>query len=297
STRAPATSFNIMMISDMHLAATYPLVRDYVRNFGVSLIINTGDESQFGTAAEITPTYRAEIESVTRLAPMLWVAGNHDSPVTEAIMAGIPGVYVLGSKTGTGSGYEVALGSLRAYGLRIGGVPDPRVYGAAGLFGSDVDAETDKLEQAAIDSAVAGLPRDEKFDILMTHEPAAAAQLIKDLPGRVRQVNSGHTHHQNPSREIQAGPVIDLVEGSTGAGGLKEVGVDYKPAPIQFSIESVAADCQFTKVVRFQIAAGSAADVAAGAGDVTASTIYLAPQQVADGRTCTTAEGIQTPGP
>ena len=297
--KAPPTSFNIMYISDMHLAGTYPLVLEYAKNFDVALIVNTGDESQFGTAAELTPAYRAQIEAVTEIAPMLWVAGNHDSPTTEAIMAAIPGVFVLGTKTASDGGFDVTLGSLKAYGLRIGGVPDPRVYGATGIYGSDVDAKTDELERAAMQGVVADLPSGEKFDILMTHEPAAATELAKLLAGRVRQVNSGHTHHQNASGDIQSGPVIDLVEGSTGAGGLKEIGVsDYKPAPIEFSIESVAADCQFTKVVRFQIGANSTsgANVAADAGNVTASTIYLEPQDVAAGRTCTTASGVESPG-
>jgi predicted MPP superfamily phosphohydrolase len=297
--KVPDTAFNIMFISDMHLASTYPLVREYVQNFGVSLVVNTGDESQFGTAAELTPAYRKEIESVTKLAPMLWVAGNHDSPTTAAVMQRIPGVYVLGGKTSSGEGYDVSLGALKAFGLRIGGIPDPRVYGAAGVYGSDDDSKTDKLERAAMDAATASLPSEERFDILMTHEPAAAAELAKDLAGRVRQVNSGHTHHQNSSGAIQSGPVIDLVEGSTGAGGLKEVGVaDYNPSPIEFSIESVAANCQFTKVVRFQIAASTSAraDLAAEAGNVTASTIYLEPQDVASDRVCSTTAGIESPG-
>lgn len=297
--KVPPTAFNVMYISDMHLAGTYPLVREYVENFDVSLIVNTGDETQFGTAAELTPAYRKEIEAVTKVAPMVWVAGNHDSPTTVAQMQRIPGVYVLGSKTSSGEGFDVGLGTLTAYGLTVGGIPDPRVYGAPGLYGSDADAKTDGLERAAMDQAVSGLSPDQQFDILMTHEPAAAAELVKDLPKQVRQVNSGHTHHQNASGDIQHDKVIDLVEGSTGAGGLKEVGVaDYNPSPIEFSIESVASDCQFTKVVRFQIAASTTAraDLAAEAGNVTASTVYLDPQDVAAGRNCRVSEGIEVPG-
>ena len=49
------TSYNIMFISDMHLASTYPLVAQYAANFDVALIVNTGDESEFGTRAEMTP--------------------------------------------------------------------------------------------------------------------------------------------------------------------------------------------------------------------------------------------------
>jgi len=76
------TSYNIMFISDMHLASTYPLVAQYAANFDVKLIINTGDESEFGTAAEMTPAYLAQLRALTEKTPMIWLGGNHDSPVT-----------------------------------------------------------------------------------------------------------------------------------------------------------------------------------------------------------------------
>lgn len=302
-TTTPPTAFNIMFISDMHLAATYPLVRQYARNFDVSLIVNTGDESQFGTAAELTPGYLAQIKALTAEVPMIWLAGNHDSPATGQIMRTIPGVLVLGTKTTDASGgFAVTARQIDAYGLTIGGIPDPRVYGAAGAYGSNTPSVVDPLERAAMKKALREVPSSEKFDIFATHEPTAAAEIAHVLQGRVRQVNSGHVHHQNAASDVQKNGVINLVEGSTGAGGLKEVGIDVKPVPIEFSIESVAADCQFTKVVRFQIAgsAPSSPDVPAPTADnVTASTLYLSPQKIASGRQCSTAAGIgqvQRPG-
>ncbi len=52
-----ATAYNIMFISDMHLASTYPLVEQYAENFDVKLIVNTGDETEFGTSYELSATY------------------------------------------------------------------------------------------------------------------------------------------------------------------------------------------------------------------------------------------------
>ena len=72
-----------MFVSDMHLAAVYPLVPQYVENFDVKLIVNTGDESEFGSAAELTPAYLTSLRRVTAKVPMIWLAGNHDSPDTE----------------------------------------------------------------------------------------------------------------------------------------------------------------------------------------------------------------------
>jgi len=84
---------------------------------------------------------------------------------------------------------------------------------------------------------------------------------------------------------------IDLVEGSTGAGGLDNISRDVPAPPIEFSIESVAADCEFTKVVRFQLAGPPPTDTTPLTGQqVTASTLYLNRQKVDGGRTCTIAE-------
>src|SRR4051812_40741609 len=105
--RTPATALRIMTISDMHLAANYPLVAQYAANYGVDLIINAGDESEFGTRAELTSGYLDAIRAVTAITPMLWIAGNHDSPATVDVMRTIPGVTVLGAKAADGDGYQV----------------------------------------------------------------------------------------------------------------------------------------------------------------------------------------------
>ncbi len=93
-----------------------------------------------------------------------------------------------------------------------------------------------------------------------------------------------------------SGP-IDLVEGSTGAGGLDALGSN--PPPVEFSIESVAADCQFTKVIRFQLgstAASAATGVTPTASsygqNVTASTIVFKPQNIDKLRFCSSTIGI-----
>jgi hypothetical protein len=287
-----------MYISDMHLASTYPLVLQYAENFDVKLIINTGDETEFGTSYDLTPTYLDQLSAVTAKIPMIWLAGNHDSPDTVDTMRSIPGVTVLGTKTYHTTGYQVGAQYADVDGLVIAGVPDPRVYGSSGAYGSDKDSVTDPLERTAVDTAVKGIAKSMQFDIFGTHEPVAAAQLRKDLPGQIRQTNSGHTHAQNASNQVQPNTAIDLVEGSAGAGGLDAVAASRPP--IEFSIESVAADCQFTKVVRFQLGSPaasstgvtSAASAASYGQNVVASTIYFKPQDVASARYCSTAFGV-----
>jgi hypothetical protein len=307
---AEATAYNIMFISDMHLASTYPLVQQYAKNFDVQLIVNTGDETEFGTSYDLSQTYIDQISALTATVPMIWLAGNHDSPATVDTMRGIPGVTVLGTKSvAPGGGYQISAQYVSAMGLTIAGVPDPRVYGASGAFGSDKDSVTDPLEKSAVDGAVKETPKAMRFDIFGTHEPVAANELAKKLPNQIRQLNSGHTHAQNQSTQVQPGSQIDLVEGSTGAGGLDAIG-STNPPPVEFSIESVASTCQFTKVVRFQLGAtdgtgGSgtattsgtsgtvAPPTAASYGEhVTATTIYLKPQSIDSARYCSPVTGV-----
>jgi hypothetical protein len=128
----------------------------------------------------------------------------------------------------------------------------------------------------------------------------AAEQLRAVLPGRIRETVAGHVHEQNNPGDLQHGSRIDLVEGSTGAGGLDNIVRGADRPPIEFSIESVGVDCQFTRIVRFQIDA-PADDAASPPGtpqafgdDVTAATVYFRPQQVAAGRTCGTELGLGT---
>jgi predicted MPP superfamily phosphohydrolase len=296
--QAPDTALRIMFISDVHLAAVYPLIGQYAASYRVDLIINTGDETEFGTAAEMTPDFTGAIADVTKTTPMLWLAGNHDSPEVQQVMSTIPGVTVLGGKQRTASGYSVSADVVDAFGLTVAAVADPRVYGAAGAFGSDDAKVTDPLEQKAVDSAVAGVAKSkQQYDIFATHEPVAAAQLRHDLPNRIRQTNSGHLHQQNAIGDIQHGDALDLVEGSTGAGGLDNIVRGVNRPPIEFSIETVAENCEFTQVLRFQIRSSQTAtesQPAAYGNNVTASTIYFTPQQLSD-RTCSPTLGIGSP--
>ena len=296
----PAGAFNIMFISDMHLAGTYPLVAQYARNFDVKLVINTGDEAEFGTRPEMTRTYLDQLRAVTRIAPMIWLAGNHDSPDTVGVMRSVPGVTVLGTKTADGvGGFQVGAQLMFAHGLSIAAMPDPRVYGGGGDFGAADGTTVNALEGRAVDAALSGVSRQERFDIFASHEPVAIDEIRKELPGQIRQTNAGHLHAQNRDKDIQNGGPITLVEGSTGAGGLDNLSRGTPAPPIEFSVESVAANCQFTKITRFQItstAPSVSTSVTTGVlPQVTASTRYLKPQDLPRTRQCDTSLGLSTP--
>jgi hypothetical protein len=229
---------------------------------------------------------------------MIWLAGNHDSPETVSVMRSIPGVTVVGTKTTQPDGsVDVAAQQLSIYGLTISALPDPRIYGGSADYGSNDDAIVRQLQRKAVDDGVKGASPTEQIDIFATHEPVAADQLTKDLPGQIRQTNAGHLHAQNKDSKVQHDGRIDLVEGSTGAGGLDNINRNIPEPPIEFSIESVATNCQFTKIVRFQLVGPppSTTNTTPSTGQqVTASTLYLNRQKVEDTRVCT-LDQPQTP--
>lgn len=292
--QTPDTAARIMFISDMHLGDTYPLVAQYASNYDVNLIIDTGDETEFGSTIEMTPSYVDALRAVTKVAPMVWIAGNHDSPSTVRRMRSVPGVTVLGTKITTSNGYDVAAGEVNALGLTILGVSDPRVYGGIAPYNSNDGPVTAKLERNAVATAVGGFDKNADVDIFATHEPVAAQQARKLLP-KIRQTSYGHLHEQNKSADLQHGGQIDLQEGSTGAGGLDNIVRGAQRPPIEFSIESVDGNCQFTRIVRFQIQPEQAApsnQPSSYGDDVQETTVYFKPQSVTPGRICGAGLGV-----
>ncbi|MGY1750922.1 metallophosphoesterase family protein [Modestobacter sp. SYSU DS0511] len=347
--QTPQPALQIMYISDMHLAANYPLVAQYAATYDVDLIINTGDEGAFGPAFELTPSYLDALRAVTAETPMLWIAGNHDSPDTERVMRTIPGVTVLGSKTATAGGFDVSAGLVDAFGLTIAGLPDPRVYGGPGEYGADAASVVEPLQRRAVQEA---LEVDEPtevaaptttgstsaptadgsqptngsgpatatgdgevvdtstIDVFAVHEPVAAEEVREVLDDRVRLTVSGHVHKQNASDELQDGDgAINLIEGSTGAGGLDNIVRGEDRPPISFSIGFVSRACQFTRIMRFQVTpedtavltdpatAAEAQPPQAFGDDVTASTVFFRPQDVDPDRTCDVDLGISDERP
>jgi len=277
----PNTAFNIMFISDVHRRDIYPYLQGYIDAGDVRLIVDTGDETLFGSTAELTGNYLASIRKVTARTPMIWVKGNHDSPAIARAMAAIPGVIVLNGQVVT------------AYGLQIYGTADPRIYGAPGDLGSDDPATVTRVQTLAAQQALAGLNRSAYLDLLLAHEPIEADALASALGPALRAQASGHVHRQNPVADLQTAGRADirLVEGSTGMGGL----LSNYDEPMQLSILSVAADCQYTRTVRYTLQDPALTTEALASSFGTNSSFvvhYFRPQKIPADRTCSTARGI-----
>lgn len=188
----------VLHISDMHnSAAAARLAKSVTTMYGVDLVIDTGDETDLGTPLEAG--YPATYLPLPK--PMVWVAGNHDTPIISKTMKGIPGVTVLENSFVTLAGLE------------IGGFPDPASTSLSPAPSSDaVQAAEANLIAAAVEARVS------RPFIVAVHDPKQAAK----LPGMVPVVLNGHTHREQIS--VDKGTVF-IDGGSTGGGGFR--GIDH----------------------------------------------------------------------
>jgi predicted MPP superfamily phosphohydrolase len=254
-------AFRTMFISDMHLAPTGAFLEQYIDRYGVKLIIDTGDEAEFGTKQEMTPEFMKLVARLAKKAVYIYVPGNHDSPDTVEAMRSVPGVIVLGSKTKNRDGtYDIKPSNIKVFGMNIVGEPDPRVFGGKGAFGADEESpEVNRLEQDSAEQAIRAiksLGEKNVVNLFLTHEPQVANRVSEELKDRVLVTASGHKHAQNndPSELQTDGGIINLEEGSTGRGGMMKNIKSYSEAPIAFSIGDISSKCQLTSIRRFQFA-------------------------------------------
>ncbi|MFS0695985.1 metallophosphoesterase family protein [Streptomyces nitrosporeus] len=209
----PAT-IRALHVSDIHLnPAAWHIIASLVEQYGIDVIIDSGDTMDHGTAAE-----NGFLDPAADLgAPYVWVRGNHDSAVTQAYLAKLRNVHVLDE----GGAVDVA-------GLRVAGTGDPQ-------FTPDRSRPTGgkaserlagmRLASALRDQRRAGTP----VDIAVAHDPNAA----RETDGTVPLVLAGHVHHR-VNELLPLGTRLK-VEGSTGGGGLRAV-QNEKPEKVHASV-------------------------------------------------------------
>ncbi|MGZ6745032.1 MAG: metallophosphoesterase family protein [Nocardioides sp.] len=207
-------SVRVLHISDLHLAPqAWDLVRTVVRQYKVDVVVDSGDITDHGTAAE--NRYVQEIRHITAAGvPYVWVRGNHDSATTERAMRAIPGVHVLEGRV-----QKVA-------GLSFLGAGDPSFTPDKTTADPDVDAEA--IQQAAQSlattaEAVGGV------DVAVFHDPAAE----QALDGHAGMALFGHLHYRKVTRGSQG--TWEMIQGSTGGSGLRAL-EPKKPANIEMSV-------------------------------------------------------------
>jgi predicted phosphodiesterase len=233
-----APALRVLLISDLHGRDVYPQLKRVVDTQNIDLVIDSGDLVQWGTGLELTGGLRDGIRSLR--VPYLFVKGNHDGPQTLARLAKIRNVTVL-------DGSVVQLD-----GLRIVGVPDPRLYEDGGPIAATQGDEVRKIEETAATEAAGKIDESlHPIDLAIMHEPVGARKLGELLDARVWI--SGHTHV--PALQFRD-KHVDITVGTTGAAGIRafnksdSVG-DVVAAEQSFDIIDFDKGCQLVSLARF----------------------------------------------
>ena len=237
----------------MHLASTYPLVEQYAENFDVKLIVNTGDETEFGTSYDLSddlprPAQRADQEDPDDLAgrqPRLTGARSTRCARSRASPCSAP-------RPIHATGYQVGAQYVTADGLVIAGVPDPRVYGASGAYGSDKDERDRPAREVRRRHRGQGRP---EVDALrhLRHPRTGGRARADQGPARPDPPDQLRAHPRAERRRARCSRARRSTWSRARPAPAGWTRSAPNPPPVEFSIESVAADCQFTKVVRFQL--------------------------------------------
>ncbi|TCB95596.1 metallophosphoesterase [Micromonospora zingiberis] len=217
----PGTT-RVLHISDMHLnPAAWQLIRTVVEQFGIDVIIDTGDITDWGSEPEAS--YVGSISLLRK--PYVYIRGNHDSGRTAAAVARQPNAIVLDNATTTVAGLTIAgIGDPRF-------TPDKSTSPAAGGLNPPT---ADELITTGDTLAATIRSSPQPVNIALVHDPAAAGPLSGTCP----LVLSGHTHR----RQIEKLPEVPgqqpttlMVQGSTGGAGLRGLEGE-EPTPLAMTV-------------------------------------------------------------
>nr|WP_246422547.1 metallophosphoesterase [Nocardiopsis mwathae] len=206
------STIRVLHVADLHLnPAAWNVIRSLREQFQVDLIVDSGDFTDRGSAAE--DAFADEIGKLD--VPYVWVRGNHDSMGTQRAVQAQPNAVVLDEDIA-----EVG-------GIVFYGAGDPR-------FTPDkARDDPDEEEVAAIgaEQAESIVDADPPVDVVVMHDPLQA----EAFSGRVPLVLSGHGH--NRWTEMEETGTRYIVQGSTGGAGLRSLaGGPDRPTPYQASV-------------------------------------------------------------
>jgi len=227
-------SARFLLVSDIHGANQYALMRAIIEEEDIDAVIDSGDLVNFGRVQEgdAAGIYRS-IQSLG--VPYIFTSGNHDqSSATDravlARMARIPNVVLLQDTSGS-------LRELSFHGLRITGFNDPR------YFGDDNADPAGKAKPAAerYNAAVADEPEP---DVVVPHEPYAAEQVER---GRI--LVNGHMH--TPALEGNRIQVGTFTGGGVVSHYSEGPGEELNGQPYSFDIAQFGTSCELTSLTRY----------------------------------------------
>jgi len=205
------STIRLLQVTDIHLnPAAWNVIAEVTKQFGIQVIVDSGDISDHGTAAE--RRFIAPIKGLR--VPYVFVRGNHDSMAIQGAIAAMPNAVVLDG----GHVREVA-------GLRLVGDGDPRFTPDMSMNPVGEAAETEAGRILAGDiRAVSPGP-----DIAVVHDPTMG----RELDGSVPLVLAGHVHKRS-TQILPAGTRL-FIQGSTGGAGLRAL-EGAAPTPIECTV-------------------------------------------------------------
>jgi predicted phosphodiesterase len=192
-------TIRILHVSDLHIDPVgMQLALDLAAAYDVDLVIDTGDLSHFGTAAEAAL-------AVGQLGsrPRVYVPGNHDAADLLAALAALPNVTLLDGETTT-----------TVSGIRILGVGDPA--GVEDSLEPDSARSREAGAQVALELSRRTASGEATPTIVAVHDPASG----EAFEGIVKVVLSGHTH--TPALDERGGTLF-LNAGTTGGVHFSEL--------------------------------------------------------------------------
>jgi predicted phosphodiesterase len=205
-------SIRLLHVSDLHLnPVSYDVMRTVVVQFGVDVVVDTGDLTDFGSEPE-----SRYLDGIRRLGvPYVYARGNHDSARTAVGVRNRGGRVLEGDRV------------LDVAGVRFLGSPDPRFTPDKSTGDDEAPPEVllaqGRALKAFVEDGAAAAP-----DVVLVHDPVAARPLYGEVP----LILSGHTHRRSSSTERGT---HHLVGGSTGGAGLRALEGE-QVTPLEMSV-------------------------------------------------------------
>jgi len=232
------TAARLLLVSDIHGANQYPVMKRIVDDEKITAVIDSGDLLNLGsiTEAELSGIFT----SIKNLGvPYIFVRGNHDasSLADQALlqrMNSIPNVVLLEPS-------PQSYTELGVNGVLLAGFNDPRFFG-------DNNKDIAQKEQPAADAFNAAFAGRPPPDIVITHEPVAA----KMVASATLLIN-GHLHKD----ELEANRIG--VGTFTGGGTMSHYLLENtgdQPGelagqPYAFDIAVYGQSCDLTSLTRY----------------------------------------------
>jgi len=212
--RPDPSTIRVLFVSDIHLnPSAWEVIRSITDQFNIDVIVDAGDISDHGSAAE-----NAFLDPIATLGvPYVWVRGNHDSSITQAAVASQPNAVVLDGETA------------EAGGLRFVGAGDPRFTPDKNTRDAPAPPSVSQVTLAIADRAREAAEQGQPVDVAVIHDGDSARLIDGDVP----LVLSGHYHRREQT--LLPDGTLSFLQGSTGASGLRGLEKE-KPTPVRASV-------------------------------------------------------------